>query len=498
MGFINAVFELGRLESEKVKARGTVSDEIDDYLQLPMPLIEDETRSGKVIRVWLKVEAAENAKNADTKELNVLGVSKIDLVDYMAGSGDIDEKKRHYLYRDPVGSNTSWGFSPIYKLGPAKADVRKEMLGGNGQWFSDDKSRFYKLERRVLSDYEKTGYFSEGSTERIMKDLEQQVGRLSEFWVDKKRSYLLLFGIDNNGSFLFPGEVPLFRNYFRNKLEENLSSGNISGTCALCGGGGSMVNLGKIFKFATFDKVSFLPGAADGKGVKERVFPVCGNCLSTLSRGREVLDSSFLDGRTIQGVKIYVVPELLQGRKELNMVSGHTRDFISKGIGVEKQIFRYLSRQDNTIVLHFLFWEKNQAQERLHLMVEDVPPSRLKKLEGLWVECHRAHLWNSSENHDFDENSITLDQAIKNVYGVLLGLAGKSEQDKAVMRDRTLGILGKLLSGDKIETLEVKKLMISRLPGLFADPEWLRFGGLKLRQMAAVLDLLSKSNGGGN
>lgn len=509
MGFINAVLELGKLESAKAKKAGAKKsgetetqesefDGIDDYLQLPIPLIEDETRSGKVIRVWLKVDADENFENTEAKELNVLGISKIDLVDYMAGSGDIDEKKRRYLYRDPVGSNTSWGFSPIYKLGLAKANVQKEMLGGNGQWFSDDKSRFYKLERRVLSDYEKTGCFSEGSTKRIMKDLEQQLGRLCEFWVDKKRSYLLLFGIDNNGSFLFPGEVPAFRNYFRTKLEENLSSGNISGNCALCGGGGTMANLDKIFKFATFDKVSFLPGASGGDGAKGKVFPVCGDCLSALSRGREVLDSSFLDGRTIQGVKIYVVPELLQGQKELNMVSDHTRDFISKGIGVEKQVFRRLSRQDNTIVFHFLFWEKNQAQERLHLMVEDVPPSRLKKLEGLWVECHRAHLWNSSENPDFDENSITLDQAIKNVYGVLFGLAGKSEQDKTVMRDRTLGILGKLLSGDKIETLEVKKLMVSRLPGLFADSEWLRFGGLKLRQMAAVLDLLSKSNGGGN
>lgn len=495
MGFVNAVQELGRLESAKMKARRSASDEIDDYLQLPLPLVEDETRSGKVIRVWLKVETAENAKNPETKELNVLGVSKIDLVDYMAGTGDIDEKKRYYLYRGPVGSNTSWGFSPIYKLGQAKSDVQKEMLGENGQWPSNDESRFYKLERRVLSDYEKTGCFSKGSVKRIMEDLVQMVGRIAGFWVDKKRSYLLLFGIDHKGSFLYPGEIPAFRNYFSTKLRENLGGGSNSGTCALCGSGGSMVNLDKIFKFATFDKASFLPGATDAKGVKEKVFPICGGCLSALSRGREVLDSSFLDGRTIQGVKIYVVPELLQGQKELNIVSEHTRDFINSGLGVEKQVFRSLSRQDNSIVFHFLFWEKNQAQERLHLMVEDVPPSRLKWLEGLWVECVRTHLWNSYEKPEFDEKSITLDQAIRNVYGVLSSLAGKSEQDKAVMRERTLGILGRLLGGDKIDIREVKQLMVSRFAGLFSDPEWLRYGGGQLRQMAAVLEFLTKSNG---
>lgn len=503
MGFINAVSELGRLESEKVKARGAVSDPIDDYLQLPMSLADDERRSGKVIRVWLTVEVAEEIKAPDTKELNILGISRIDLVDYMAGSGDINKKKRYYLYRDPVGSNTNWGFSPIYKLGRPKVDVRKEMLGEKGQWPSDEKSRFYKLERRVLSDYEKAGCFSEGSVERIMNDLVQKMERITEFWTDRNRSYLLLFGIDNKGSFLYPGEVPAYRYYFSSKLGEVLRGGGSSGTCALCGNRGSIVNLDKVFKFATFDKVSFLPGATDARGVKEKVFPVCESCFSTLSRGREVLDMSFLDNRTIRGMNIYVVPELLQGCKELNMVTEHTQDFIRSGIGVEEQIFQKLSRQDNILVFHFLFWEKKQAQERLHLMVEDVPPSRLKKLEGLWVESHKAHLWSGSENPDFEENNITLDQAIKNVYGVFVGLAGNSEQDKAVMRESTLGILGKLLNGEKIETPGVKKLMVSRFPGLFSDPEWITASGRynrqltgreKLKRMAAVLDFLNRSN----
>lgn len=112
------------------------------------------------------------------------------------------------------------------------------------------------------------------------------------------------------------------------------------------------------------------------------------------------------------------------------------------------------------------------------------------------MKCYRTYLWNSYENPDFDENKITLDQAIKNIFGVLSGLAGKSEQDKAVMRDRTIGILGRLLGGEIIDILEVKKLMVSRFAGLFADSEWLRFGGVRLRQMAAVIDFLINSNGG--
>lgn len=92
LGFINATFDLGKLESEKAKTRGGGADVIDDYLQLPMPIIEDEAKRGKVIRVWMKVESDESANDPETKELNVSGISRMDLVDYWAGSEEDDEK----------------------------------------------------------------------------------------------------------------------------------------------------------------------------------------------------------------------------------------------------------------------------------------------------------------------------------------------------------------------------------------------------------------------
>lgn len=486
MGFISAVRDLGELEARK--SDGSGCDDLDSFLQLPMPLIEDEERRGKVIRVWLNVD------DPGHNPLNVGGIGKIDLVDYMAGDVEVEENKRRYLYRKPVGSNVSWGFSPIYKLGKGEVDGIEKLLGKKEKWRSDKDSRFYKLEHRVLADYEKSGVLEDGATERIMEELEGKADRIAELWSDKKRSYLLLFGIDSDGTFLYPGDVEAFRNYFSAKLEKNLGGG-ISGTCGLCGCTADlMVNMDKVFKFATFDKVSFLPGASDGKGVKEKVFPICDNCFSALSRGREVLDGAFLDGRTIPGVKIYIVPELLLGPRGLQIASRQTQDFIHSGIGLEGKVFRKLARQNNSLVFHFLFWEKNQAQERLHLMIEDVPPSQLKRLEDLWVECHRAFLWNSYEDPVFDPKNVTLDQGIRMTFHVLASLAGKSKQDKLVMREWTLGILGRLLGGERVDVRGVKQLMISRFTGLFANSEWLRFGGVELRKMAAVIDFLTRSN----
>ena len=84
--------------------------------------------------------------------------------------------------------------------------------------------------------------------------------------------------------------------------------------CGVCHGPTSApVNMDKIFKFATFDKKSFLPGLEDSDVSKSKVFPLCGDCYRLLSEGRNVIDAKFLDAKSVYKVKIYTVPELLMG-----------------------------------------------------------------------------------------------------------------------------------------------------------------------------------------
>ena len=117
MGFLKAVYDLERIETDD----GYSPDwaDIDSFLSLPLPYFSANDRSyeeknGRVIRVWLKV------RNPFAKTLEISGVEKIDLVDFLAGDGSMQEKKRKYLYKDKTGSNTPWSFSPLYKLGQPK------------------------------------------------------------------------------------------------------------------------------------------------------------------------------------------------------------------------------------------------------------------------------------------------------------------------------------------------------------------------------------------
>ena len=495
MGFLKAIYELGKMESEsKDKDGRSCFSDIDNFLQLPMPVIKDEQRIGREIRIWL------NVKDKDADCLDVTGIEKIDSKDYLNGndSNEVEETKRMLLYRDPPGASTQWRYSPVYKLGKAVGNPTSALLGQNGIWRGNNDSRYYKLYKTVLKPLEDIGVFSKGSVELIMSELEEKADRIAELWKDKKRSYILVFGINDNGNFTYPGELRIFRDHFKSRLKQNIG-GKMSATCSLCHAKAEFgANLDKIFKFSTFDKESFLPGIKDGDGVREKVFPLCDSCISMMSMGREILDGRFLDKRIIPNMNIYVVPELIFGNTNLGDVAVNVENFIKSGLKKSERLFNYLAKQDETLVYHFLFWEENQAQEQLHLMVEDVPPSRLKRLEKFWQDIYKVLLWNEIQNPEFKPEymGVDLDQAFKIIYSALISLSGKDEADKIIMRKRIVDIIGKLLGGNKVDVKFVKQLMVSRFAGLFADPQWIRYGHRELRKMMAVLEFLNRANDG--
>ena len=341
-----------------------------------------------------------------------------------------------------------------------------------------------------------------------MAGLIDLVDKIAEYWNDSKRSYLLIFGVKNEDNFLYPGELPAFTKYFRKKFKPDSSeAAKVKGKdqpeiyCALCGEWSHEVKtLDKVFKFATFDKPGFLPGTKDGIGVKEKVFPVCEKCYGTLSAGREEMDNRFISYEARLGVNLYVIPEIVFNKREYyRMATDFTKDFLIKGIKHEPFLFNNLARHQEGLVYHFLFAEPNQAQLIVHSLIEDVPPTRLKRLEELWKEtCLAFGYDDDSEN----KGRLSLDTSLRQIIAVMLSLAGKTEQDKTVMREKIITIISALLNGEQVRTNDIKTLMVSRLTGLFNDPDWIRPkekdklpGRLQMKGMAQVIDFLIRANG---
>jgi CRISPR-associated protein Csh1 len=494
MGFLNAVYGLGMLMQQRNK-ESDLADVIN-FLQLPHPLGEVEERRARVIRIWLKVA------DPDAQTLDIQGIGTIDLRDY-PGFDNEDRIKEHYLYRKPVGSAAQWSFSPIYKLGKGEKDGR-DLLLGDGCTI-DKNSRFYKLRKVVLQHFEDMGCFTSGSVERIMAELVDRVDEIADRWKEKKRSYLLIFGVDRRETFLYPGQIPAFIAYFKNKLALTSDGGRdkpatpLVYQCALCGDLSSKVNtMDKVFKFATFDKDSFLPGARDGVGVKEKTGPVCSTCYALLSAGKTEMENKFINLKTLPGINLYIVPEIYSDNsRRLRNVSEKTKRFLANGVKFETEVFEYLAEQGDGLIYHFLFTELNNAQVKVHFLIEDVPPTRLNHLWRLWEQTCKTYRGSDA----VEERKVSLDQAFRQVVAIILALAGKSEQDKKAMRDKALQIIGALLNNESVDVLGLKNNMVLRFPGLFTNPDWLRPkakeelpGRLKVRGMAEVIDFLIRVN----
>lgn len=475
MGFLQAMQQMG--QSEKKEG-------LEPYLVRPMD------QDGKEIRVWLQV-------NGDIQEtLDIVGVSRIDLADYDANATSLNR----YLYRKPAGSNTTWGFSPVHKAGKMKNDRVKNMeLFCPLQWEKNKQTHFFKIRNRVLSDYEKEGVFSPGSVDRIMQGMQEKIDMvLSD--LDNQQSYIVIFVIDYNDHLYYPGEVPALVNYFQRKLEHNLSGGQkaskkqneLRQNCSICRMDTSgAVTLDKAFKFATFDKVSVISGL-DKKEIPYS-FAVCQSCYKQISSGREKVDRTLTKRGLLPDILIWAIPEAVgSGDKDLfenfliswedKMDSGEAA---GTGEKTEEQYFTRLAKIGQGLIFHFVFWEKNNAQEIVHLMVEDVPPERLARLETIWQKVTRGFAgWTKATD---------LDMAIRSLLATLNAFAGKSSGDKIIFRDFALKIIGDMLQGEILPVDMFKQMIVPRLPRLIFEGNS-KTVGLSMRYAELWVEYMNRLN----
>ena len=502
MGFIQALCDLGR-EAASEDAAG------DEQVQWPMPLVEDVAKQGRELRVWLDVA------DVSAASLQVLGVAKVDEAAYPHA------EKGAYLYREPDSPAATWQYAPLAKLGKGVAAGGEAFCGQGGeaavvelqQWlrgeiedFSEPAlrkevklNRFYKLKNAMLESLEREGVLAPGAVACVFQELLARLEDLAELWSDKKRSYLLVFGVRQGNQFLYPKEVPAFRAFFQKKLAARMQGKGEKPMeqkhcCAVCGQeAGQVISIDKLFAFATFDKVSFLPGARDYGGAKDKVYPLCSSCYGQAFGGREAVKERFRDTRVVPGIILDIIPEFVFGGGSRKKIEGDVEEFLKLGVATEERSFRRLVKQGDSLVYHFLFWEQNNKQERIHFLLEDVPPSRLRRILTLWQSICQRHLPQKEE----ETPTRDLDHLFRLLYHCVMALAGKREEDKKALRERLLRLVGKLLGGEALDAYWLKQLVVSRLPGLFADSEWVRRQGRQdVRQWQALAAFLEEYEAG--
>jgi len=489
MGFLEGLVQTGKYYNLQDQA-GELAD-IVNYLELPLDIPGEDTDPEKrpqAIRVALKVA------DPDAVPLDVQGIESITLADY-PGNPRLNPKTA-YLYKSPVGSNVSWGFSPVYKLGRGISDQETSVTALIGDretnWLEAKQSRYFKMHKRVLNDYEESSFFTKGSVMRLMNSLVDNVNEISRYWCDRKRSYLLVFGLNRDNQFVFPGEIPAFIEYFRAKIadRQNNSQSERGLDCILCHKDGAAGRtLDQVFKFSTFDKPGFLPGGDIKNSFS--VFPICENCYSLLQRGYFEAQTHFSSRIGISTLDVLIIPEMIGELNNLDRLQKTFEDFIVSGVQKEIGFYTNIAKRGASYVFHFLFTEKIQAQVRLHRMVEDVPPSHFRKLFTLWN-------WNKKRFFPERDDTQNLDSAIRQIVMMLQSLAGKTDGEKEVMKTQVINLVADLFANAYIDVETLKRMAVSRVPGMVSDPDWLNAkrysGGYQLERLWMLFEFLYAYN----
>lgn len=381
---LSAVKEIGKLVIER---EGRQPLEV---------LVEDPNSNGsykKVITIVLEKKE---------REIEFVGV---ELEDYDSA------KKMKYLYRS--GAANGADFTPSAKLAKdPKGTFDRKILG----WFDilDKKNIEISLEERefLTGIREQLVQNADAIKSEILKIRDEIPGKIGIFVTLK---------VKEQGSVKYVGDFQVFKKLLITQVNEKDSRCSASDkVCSICGERKAIVvgNL-NTYAFYTLDKPGYITG-----GFKEdqawKNFPVCYDCKLALEEGKKYIEENL--SFRFCGIKYYLIPKFIVGvegvsedildifRNTSRLVS-LKREVIERITGDEEEILYYLKDIKDVITLNFLFLQKMNAAERILLLIEDVFPSRIRRIFDA----------KQSVDEIFDDNF---------TFGTIRNFFSKSDQNK--------------------------------------------------------------------
>lgn len=307
-------------------------------------------------------------KNVITINFNEdLSFNKVDLEQF--DSSKIDK----YLYRK--GASNGADISPTAKIA---GDFNKTFKNKIKKWFSilENKSINLKDDERDFLEKLKT-CINENET-NILESIREKLKS-----VPKKENAILTLKLKQNNEWKYIGDFDLFKNLF---LEIEYSKDNDSvpdQKCSMCSRSSNVSGKVDTFKFYTIDKPGFITGGFN-KSIAWKNFPVCHNCKLSLEEGRKFIEKQY----NFCGLKYHLIPKFFFNINEEVLEifeNGHNspslkdRD-IKRITDDDNEILDIIKDEEDYLTLNFLFLEKNNSAEKILLLIEDVFPSRLKKI----------------------------------------------------------------------------------------------------------------------
>lgn len=304
---------------------------------------------------------------------------------------DYDSAKiQRYLFRGGVsqGPNpTPAANIPNVKKGKSEEEthrnlekqIKKTFEGKILKWFEkyslEEKDNLLENIKKILSD----------NKEKISQSIYACIKDL-----DKKQGKLLTIRIKQDNEWKYIGDFKVFKESLK-KIENQKTIG-ISASdknCSICGLQKALVSGdSSVFKFYTIDKPGFITGGFN-EGFAWKNFPVCPECKLELEEGRKFIENNLAYG--FYGLRYLLIPKLFLGglsvKSEIIDILLDSNKLVSLKNRVKKrltsdnnEILEILADQKDILTANLLFLSKEQSAERILLLIEDVFPSRVKKI----------------------------------------------------------------------------------------------------------------------
>ncbi|MGQ9848219.1 MAG: TIGR02556 family CRISPR-associated protein [Bacteroidales bacterium] len=336
---LSAIREIGKWQIQKSK-----KDELDTLVQEPF-------KSGKVIIIKI---------DFDKKSYN-----DVELEDYDSS------KRMEYLFRK--GPSNGPNLTPTAIIQTAEKTFNNKIQA----WFDkySGESKFFSSIKEILLK----------NKDEIIKEISRQIDNL-----EKKEKKLLTLKIKRNGEFKYLGDFDEFKNSIKeNESKKTSQFAENDKVCSVCGKQKSSVagNVG-VFKFYTIDKPGFIIGGFNEKEAWKN-FPVCPECKLELEEGKKFIENNLTF--EFYGLRYLLIPKLLLGGIEDNYEVMDNLLKSSKKVSLKDRVRKSITSDNNDILdilaeekdiltVNFLFLRKEQGAERILLLIEDVFPSRIRKI----------------------------------------------------------------------------------------------------------------------
>ncbi|WP_213698184.1 TIGR02556 family CRISPR-associated protein [Acetomicrobium sp.] len=274
------------------------------------------------------------------------------------------------------------------------------------------------LYNKQASQFLNGSFLQEYACQYGAKEVPRLIGTIIEGLVIKqlklKKQEIGLYTLKLNGKLLC--KHPDYIDYLEKSLVSEAFEGASEGVCHTCGSKkrvtGDTTRF-RLMKFYITDKPGFASELSPNNFVRN--FGICCNCYRQLLAGERFAENQLRT--TIASSSVYVIPEFYLPAIELSCATlNKWAEYLKKRVSATQTLKQWQDFQDAlkdyqefenvkaSFVLNLLFATKSRGAVKVDMLIQDVPPSRLDRLDDVRnrILGKATYFFGDSNRNDWD------------------------------------------------------------------------------------------------